>query len=160
FLCAALAQSLPEKPITSEPIPDWAELMYQPDPNVWAVDIAYDAYYREHPFEKTAHTQYYKHWRRVIDEYIDDRGFVRMPDLEEERRDRQQYLEKIRAAHLERGRRTAPIPASAATWESLGPFEVFSTGTGQTRVSWQTNVYSIDPSISNPDVVYCGTEGA
>lgn len=36
-------------------LPEWAQLMYGTDPDVRAVESAYKAYFREHPFENRSH---------------------------------------------------------------------------------------------------------
>ena len=45
----------------------------------------------------------------------------------------------------------------AVDWEPLGPFRTFAEGQ-DFEVSWQVNIYSLDQSVSDPDVVYAGTE--
>ena len=59
-----------------ETLPEWAQLMYSENPNVWEVDRLYENHYREHLFVKSYHTQYYKRWRRSIADQINDQGFV------------------------------------------------------------------------------------
>ena len=43
------------------------------------------------------------------------------------------------------------------TWEPLGPFRTYAEGQ-DFEVSWQVNIYSLDQSVSDPNVVYAGTE--
>lgn len=47
------------------------------------------------------------------------------------------------------------------TWNVIGPVETFPANAGATPLakSSQVNVYCFDQSISNPDILYCGTEG-
>jgi len=49
-------------PRLDEQVPAWVQAMYRPDPDPGEVMALYEAYYREHPFEKNQHTQYYKRW--------------------------------------------------------------------------------------------------
>ena len=60
------AQVQPVTPPLSSTLPLWAQLMYAPNPDPGAVAAAYEAYYAAHPFEKNAHTQFYKRWKREL----------------------------------------------------------------------------------------------
>jgi len=57
-------------------LPLWAQKMYDSTPNVFEIDQLYQSYYSTHSFEKSYHTQYYKRWRRSIQNRIDENGFV------------------------------------------------------------------------------------
>lgn len=151
IITPSFAQKLPsEKPVGLAELPPWAQLMYSERPNVWEVDRAYSAWFREHPFVKTAHTQYYKKWRRLVENRTDADGFVLERSLEEVRREQRTYLNLIEQQnHLSR---------NTPEWNCLGPFDTYSEETPSLRVSWQANVYTIDQSQSNPEIVYCGTE--
>ena len=59
--------------------PDWAQMMYSENPNVFEVGKAFKAYFKENEFEKSYHTQYYKRWRRSVDDFVNANGFVEMP---------------------------------------------------------------------------------
>ena len=92
FTSALTAQkTLTFQPEISDSTPNWARLMYQEHPNVWEVDAAYNAFYESNPFEKSTHTQYYKKWRRTIESYITEQGFVEMPSLEAIRNEEERY---------------------------------------------------------------------
>lgn len=135
-------------PLVDENTPDWARLMYADSPNVYEVDRLYRAYYQAFPFQKSIHTQNYKHWRRLIQQqhYLQADGQIVVP-TETEQRDRiKQYRSQL-TLHKN----------AMANWEPLGPFDTKMEG-GQTSVSWQANIYVFDQSISNPDILYCGTE--
>ncbi|MCB0548560.1 MAG: hypothetical protein KDD19_13345 [Phaeodactylibacter sp.] len=137
------------KPPVTEDMPVWAQLMYAENPNLRRVDSAYQAYYRTHAFEKTAHTQNYRHWRRPVEPFLDAEGYVQWPTPAEQRADEQRYL-RLLEQHPEQ-RQPGP-------WEPIGPFETLNQGQGQFEVSWQVNVYTIDQSDTDPHVLYCGTE--
>ena len=47
---------------TEESTPLWITLMYEADPDPGIVMKLYIEYYRNHPFVKNEHTQYYKRW--------------------------------------------------------------------------------------------------
>jgi hypothetical protein len=83
FSTAAFAQQM-QKPsaTTIAELPQWAQLMYSENPNVYQVSQAYQDYYRTHTFEKNYHTQYYKRWMRQNQYFTDELGFImRMPSI-------------------------------------------------------------------------------
>lgn len=134
---------------------DWIDLLYQPDPNIYQIDQAYSEWYTSHPFEKTTYAQFYKKWRRHIEPYIQSDGSVQYPTSEEILLEREALHQKFNSSHTPAGRTTA-------AWTSLGPFDMISDAIDgdQVSVSWQTNIYAFDQSRSNPDILYCGTEGS
>ncbi len=134
-------------------LPAWVKLMYAAQPNVRSVDSAYAAWYR-HRFEKNSYTQYYKRWRRHVQSFINAEGFIVYPSNED-------YQRKEQLARTQRG--SEGQRPNAANWISRGPDQVFSLkqdDAAQPPVSWQVNTYSIDRSLSNPDILYCATESA
>ena len=162
FLCLGsnqlLAQNIPNQSIyfkTIPPfgtdIPDWVSLMYSENPNVWEVDRLYHLFYKENEFLKTTHTQNYKFWRNHLNEnyLIDEQGFIRIKSNEEIRKDQERTLEVFNWSNN--------TMSSMSTWTPVGPMTTKATD-GQPNVSWQTNVYTFDQSISNPNRLYAGTE--
>lgn len=135
-------------PVTAN-TPLWAQQMYSDKPNVWQVDKMYTAYYRDHPFEKTTHTQNYKLWRRQLGQnhWIDEEGYVSIPSMERLELERNQWLRQ--RTELDNSRN------ASANWTPLGPMETWQN---DQWVSKQVNVYTIDQSKSDPDIVYCGSE--
>ncbi|MFO7616409.1 MAG: LamG-like jellyroll fold domain-containing protein [Bacteroidales bacterium] len=142
---SAFFKTLPQQ----EPeMPEWARLMYGDDPNIKQVDFEYDKYYASHPFEKTVHTQNYRHWRRFADEWMNPEGFIRLPGpLEEEA-----LLRKMEArVRVKSGR-----PGS---WTPIGPFATYAANDQpDLTVSWQANVYCLDQADSRPEILFAGTE--
>lgn len=141
--CSLPAQKLyPPTPVHNEILPDWAKEMYSAQPNVWRVDDAYTQWRRTHPSEKTTYTQYYKKWRRAVTSSIDHQGFIQ----------KNQALSAQQPQAQDRN----------AVWSCMGPFETFNTNTGPNPLanSSQANIYCIDQSPSNPEVLYCASEGA
>lgn len=136
-------------PLNAANLPDWAEMMYSEDPNVFAVDEAFHRWYQTHAFEKNLHTQNYKHWRWQVEDLMDENGLIRRPSPEEERR--------IEAKLRQRVRERKAGNRSNTEWTSMGPFETYRNGT---LIPWSQhkNIYSIDQSASNPDILICGTE--
>jgi len=125
--------------ITSE-TPDWAVKMYGVDPNVREVEFEYQQFYKSNPFEKNIHTQNYKHWRNNIHFHLNKDGLIRPKPISNQ-----------------------PNPTSNSLtqtpWTNIGPFETYNDiNQGHFPVSWQVNVYCMDQSITNPNIVFAGTE--
>lgn len=131
-------------PAEDPALPEWARLMYADKPNVRVVEDAFIAYYKDHDFEKSYHTQYYKRWRLQVDPHVNAEGYADMPDVKAQQ-----------GAFLQSRTR------NTAEWTCLGPFETVNLVNDgvQQPVSWQANVYGLARSLSHPDVLYCGAEG-
>lgn len=147
FLCFAtlnFAQIL-QKPSQAEinTLPEWAQLMYANSPNVFEVDQAYRAYYSSHLFEKNYHTQYYKRWRRKAENFIQSDGSVDWPTNQEHITQRDQIISE-------------QTLQKSGNWSLLGPEIAYDVNGNP--VAEQSNIYSMDQSLSNPSVLYCGTE--
>ncbi len=161
FACALLFASqlhaqklIKPAPAAGEILPEWAVEMYAENPNVWSVESGYRTWRESHPDDKTTFTQYYKKWRRAVQPYVNSEGWVVKPEAAEVA-EFQNRIERLRREAANTGR-------SPANWTNIGPFETFNANTGPNPLgkSSQANIYCIDQSLSNPDVVYCGTEGA
>lgn len=141
-------------PSAGETLPDWAREMYSEHPNVWKVDDGYRAWRATHANEKTTFTQFYKKWRRAAEPHLNNTGFVTLPAPGASTA----FHQQLEALKHPSGTAQKPSPG----WTSIGPFETFNTNTGPDpkAKSEQANIYCIDQSHSNPDVIYCGTEGA
>ena len=145
FLTTALAQQMPKpSPVEISSLPEWAQLMYAAQPNVFAVQNAYQAYYRTHPFVKSYHTQYYKRWIRTNQYLINDTGDIQEPNPEELALVNQFYLKKQESQ------------TKTSNWTIVGPITNYQQGL--TQGSGQTNVYSFDQCAGQPNTCYCGTE--
>jgi PKD repeat protein/photosystem II stability/assembly factor-like uncharacterized protein len=129
-------------------MPDWAQLMYSEDPNVLEVEFLLREYFRELGFEKNIHTQNYKFWRRTISPFIDPMGYIRPLSPREE---------DVRVKYLKERRKKLQTDYNGSNWTSLGPVETYENGS-LTPVSWHANVYCIDRSLQDPDLLFCGTE--
>ncbi|NHN26879.1 T9SS type A sorting domain-containing protein [Flavobacterium jejuense] len=146
YSIVATAQSLQKPPhFLIEKAPEWAKMMYDDNPNVYSVDAAYNAYYREHDFEKNIHTQYYKSWKRSIMDLIAPDGSIKDRNREEIKK-YNQISSRTETAALLNG-----------DWTLIGPIETHGVDDGAID-NQQCNVYCIDQSLSNPNIVYCGTE--
>jgi photosystem II stability/assembly factor-like uncharacterized protein len=124
-------------------LPQWAQLMYSEHPNVFEVDAAYRSFYSSHSFVKSYHTQYYKRWRRSVNNRIDENGFVieftvvQLAEMQKEYEKKQDY-------------------AKASNWSIVGP--LYNTEGSGTQGSGQANIYSVDQCAASPAVMYAGTE--
>ena len=144
---AVYAQVQPVTPQLSAALPQWAQLMYAPDPDPGAVAAAYEAYYAAHPFEKNAHTQFYKRWKREL-------GHALVPIDPTQRatyaQDLRRYLDASDA--LRAGR--------AANWSCIGPFDWDHGAAAKSYACGAAHVYTVERSAVNPDLLYAGTANA
>ena len=131
--------------------PDWAVMMYSENPNVNLVEKAYTTFYRSNTFEKNIHTQNYKYWLRSIAQITNAQGYIVQLSASEEKK----KIKKLRKL-----REDSPYNKSMTTvWNNIGPFNTYSSNGNQDLIPTQTNVYCIAAAPSNPDILYCGTEG-
>jgi len=126
--------------------PGWAAEMYKENPNVLKVDRLYKEHLNQYGFQKNIHTQNYKHWRRAIENFVQENGHLKIPSAIENKK------------HLESHLQNRSASKSSNDWKPLGPFETYTNNGQKEVVSWQANVYTIDQSQSDPNVVYAGTE--
>lgn len=138
---------LPPHPVSGETLPAWAQEMYSENPNVWRVDDGYRIWRRSHPDDKTTFTQFYKKWRRYGAPYINTQGFIQKPTDAEVAA----FQSRLKSFAVDRSQ----------GWTNIGPFETFNVNSGPDPLakSEQANIYCIEQSLSDPNVVYCGTEG-
>ncbi|MCZ4696192.1 T9SS C-terminal target domain-containing protein [Ancylomarina euxinus] len=140
-------------PPVDESTPEWAHKMYSDNPNVSEVDYLYHQYYQSHPFQKNIHTQNFKHWKRQIQDYLGSDGYIHISSRNEEDATNQILIKKSQRTRLK------SAGGTQANWVCLGPTETYNDkGEGNFPVSWQANVYSMDQSVSNPDILYVGSE--
>ena len=144
FSTAAVAQQM-QKPSTTAiaELPQWAQLMYSENPNVYKVSQAYQDYYRTHTFEKNYHTQYYKRWMRQNQYFTDDLGFINTPTQVQLQNEDALYFKKQNTL-------------KTSNWSIVGPITTYQEGLAQG--SGQTNIYSFDQCAAQTNVCYCGTE--
>lgn len=122
--------------------------MYGPDPNVRDVQAGFEEWAREHPdAPPSVHTQYFRLWLNRVRADVDATDHVR-PKSAVQRAEREQQL-----AHTQADGR-----GSGWTW--AGPDVHYVDDGSQLEVAEHSNVYTIDRSLSDPDVLYCGTESS
>ncbi len=127
--------------------PEWAKLMYSENPNVYEVDKKYQSYFRETPYKKSQYTQYYKRWRRAINPYLNNDGFI----------DKNKLQELPNFANQIKSLQTSSKAKQIGNWTPLGPFKNYEPG-GVLQSGAQANVYTIGRCNGSPNVMYCGTE--
>ncbi|MEY3597874.1 MAG: hypothetical protein RL521_296 [Bacteroidota bacterium] len=134
FSLAANAQyfHLPKNHQNDPAIPDWAVEMYKENPDVSRVKEMYEAYFSSHEFVKTEHTQYYKRWVNCIKANLNGNSI--QPQLAPQR------------------------GGGNSIWNYCGPEVHLAADGTETEISEQANVYCHDRSLSNPQVLFSGTE--
>jgi photosystem II stability/assembly factor-like uncharacterized protein len=127
-------------------LPEWAQLMYQEDPDVREVDYLYEEYYKKNLWVKDLHVRNYLHWRRKVRDWVNAEGKIRKPSPREEM-ESQLFLQSLRSEE----------PRKSSLWTSLGPVETYQPESLK-PISFQANVYSIAQSKSHKDLLIAGTE--
>ncbi len=123
---------LPKNHQNDPNVPQWAVEMYKDNPNVSKVKEMYEAFYLMNPFVKNEHTQYYKRWVNAIKNHLEDGQVV------------------MHAA--------APRGGGSAVWNYCGPEVHYAADGSEVEISEQANVYCHDRSLSNSQILFCGTE--
>jgi len=147
------AQWMEPKIMPDDPaLPAWVKLMYEDQPNVYRVDSAYQAWYRNATFTETTYTRYYMRWRMAIARDLNEEGFI-MPPTVKEKLARQEELDMQRQQLKN---------TNSDAWSFAGPLvdmhARYAASDSVFPLSEQANTYCIDQSATNPAVLYCGTE--
>lgn len=160
-------------PPKTDEMPSWFQVFYDVDDfsklNVKTLDAEFEAYEKEEkereeleekernkdrgielivPKEiltgeehENAFANFYKRWRRFVQPYVQEDGSIQIPDY------------KFIAPENQAERSASPT----STWSLLGPVETFFD-VSNNPAPWQTNVYAIGVSPSNPNVLYACAE--
>lgn len=133
-------------------LPQWAKMMYGSHVNVYKVEKELLKYESEYGKQSNYHTAYYKHWRRYMRPYIQDDGYIKMPESVNK-----QAFEKSDS------KLTSLIPnKQLLPWSFAGPEKHYraryNANDTVTQVSWHANMYCIDQSNSNTNTLYAGSE--
>jgi len=143
------AQSKPDPIIHCTDCPDYILEIQKPDVQVFKVQTSYQNYYKTHTFQKNTYSQYYKRWMAWAQKNMDEQGSIRTLDPEQLEREQQLRIQLRQTTNIQH--------RSAPNWKFLGPSRTYDTD-GTTKVTWQTNIYSIAVAPSNPNVLYAGGE--
>ncbi len=145
------------KPEYSEDMPDWGKMLYQYPVNFNDINTAFARWETANKGIKNPLIRYYKLWRRHMEPFVDYDGTIVLPDPAK-------ITENLRRAQSpEQQRMKAPADDNGSAWTFWGPKQTFwlnESGSSATpkAAPWQVNVYSMDVSEANPDVIYVGTE--
>ncbi|MGB3074278.1 MAG: T9SS type A sorting domain-containing protein [Chitinophagales bacterium] len=129
-------------------LPQWVKMMYDESESVFAVDSAYEANFEGREPENDIYARLYTTWRRRVSSFLDEKGFIRYPSAEEinqQLRQRTDLSNNVRSG-----------------WTHAGPDIHYSTKTNENSpfepISEQANIYGIDRSQSNPNLLIAGSE--
>ena len=125
--------------------PQWAKEMYSENPDFHKVVKLYNEYYSKYEFVKNYNTQYFKRWKKLNEPYVTYDGSIHLPDIAERLRESNNQISEM-----------SKINSREPKWKLLGPVQVFNSEGSPGHE--QTNVYSVDQSSENSDIMYCGTE--
>lgn len=122
--------------------------MQSDEPNVFEIQKTYAEYFENQPFEKNTYTQFYKRWMHWARPFVQADGTLKEPTAEE-LLEKENAVRDLRSNAQERG--------GQSSWTFLGPKQTYTTD-GLTEVTWQTNIYSLDIALSDPNILYAGGE--
>jgi photosystem II stability/assembly factor-like uncharacterized protein len=125
-------------------MPEWAVLMYGENPHVPTVDSLFRAWRETHPTDKTTDTQNFKQWRRGIKNFVDTEGYIT-------RLGEHDALLRMPIVQKKEG-------ITGGNWTPVGPTDLFDQSNRAQAEDSHANVFSIDVSMSDANVLYCGTE--
>lgn len=131
-------------------LPEWVQLMNQPNADPGAVQTAYDLYYQTHPFVKNTYTQYYKHWAMKISRDNNGSSFG-LPE-DDAKFNQQNYLQA--SIDLQNNRN------ASSQWNCIGPFAFDKDANGRSYACGAAHVYTIEQSATNDSILYAGTANA
>ncbi|MDX2279182.1 MAG: LamG-like jellyroll fold domain-containing protein [Saprospiraceae bacterium] len=151
FLTHAIAQQAPPAIFVAPDAPLWMRKMMENNPNVFEIQALHADYYRNRPAEKNRYTQFYKRWMHWARPYVQGDGSLLFPSPAEDAQKQAQLLQlrRIQAQNSTEGAQN--------TWTFAGPNQTYDLN-GTTIVTWQTNIYSLDVALSNPNILYAGGE--
>lgn len=145
------------KPTYSDNIPDWGKMLYQYPVNYYDINKAYSAWEKANPGIKTALSRYFKLWRMQLEPYATSNGTIEMPNVT-------QINENLKNAQSSSSQmKKVPAVGNTSNWTFWGPKQTFwlnesGSATAPAAAPWQANVYSLDVTLANPNVLYIGTE--
>ncbi len=131
-------------PLIDAQTPEWAVQMYRHSEDFVKVVEAYEQYYKTNPFEKTLHTQNYKHWKHIVEPYVEADGKVHKPsDVD---------IFNTYANRRAHNNRNTNI------WNNIGPNRTYAADGSMDQRLNQANAYCLAVAPSNHSIVYVSTE--
>lgn len=131
--------------------PDWVQLMEIPNPDLGQLREAYEAYYRENPFQKNSYTQAYK--RLMWAHARDNNGFLLGLSPDPVKYHEADYI--LRSDFL----RTAESSPTSA-WYCIGPEDFDHRAASKSYAPGAAHVYTVEQAPSDNQVLYAGTANA
>ncbi|MBK6481636.1 MAG: T9SS type A sorting domain-containing protein [Chitinophagaceae bacterium] len=150
FIASLLhAQNTLPKINASDPsLPGWVKMMYDEKSNVFLVDSAYQAFYNGNKPHNDIYARWYTNWRRKVSPFLDEKGYVHYPGTEE--------------TNLQLAYRNSLQSTLRSNWQHAGPEIHYSAKSSETSpfepISEHANIYGVDRSLSNPNVLIAGSE--
>jgi hypothetical protein len=134
-------------PLIDDDTPEWAKLMYTDETKFDEIVAAKEKYYSTHPFVKNLHTQNFKHWFKIVSNFVQEDGTILMTSEQ----DRFRTFEREKASNGSDGSRMN-------TWTCIGPNSTYEAGPVPKQLCTQVNAFCLGVAPSNPNVVYAGME--
>ena len=146
FSSDAYSQQNLNIPQMTSGMPSWAKLMYESNINLIKLDSAYRAFYKFNNFVKSNYTRYYK---RLI---MNNRNFMNNDGTFNS-----YSSDVIEKMFQKEDHKQSKSLLGELVWK---PFimETFFLEKNRVACPWQTNVYAIDVSKSNPNILVCAAE--
>ena len=126
-------QQLTAQPASDGSLPQWAVEMYTADADPGVVTTLYDKYYQKNELVKNEHTQYYKRWIKSIVREVE---------------------------HTKQAKSKNRSGSRMADWSCIGPWDWDHDAAARSYAPGSAHVYTVEQSISDPDVLYAGTATA
>ncbi|MEM9836193.1 MAG: LamG-like jellyroll fold domain-containing protein [Bacteroidota bacterium] len=138
---------------TTDPLPQWAQMMYAPDADLEVVSEAFQQYYQTHPFIKNQHTQYFKRLLRYREsyDYQINGSHLSAEERLAARQAERSYLMN-RAAQTNTGR--------SGNWTCIGPFDWDHDAGGRSYAPGAAHVYTVEQCSGDANIMYAGTATA
>jgi len=137
-------------PPKSMAAPEWAKDLQSDNPNVFAIDSAYEAFFKTHSYKKNLWTKYYRRWRKRVVSYIKEDGCLLKPEQLAQYRSN---VEKKSKLNTEQN----------ANWTNIGPITTHwlkQDNASGASCPWQVNIYAMEIAPSDPNILYIVTETA
>lgn len=145
------------KPEYSDDMPAWGKMLYDYPVNFNTINKEFVKWETQNKGVKSSLIRYYKLWRLHLEPYVTYDGTIELPDLQKLNED----LKKSQTMTSQMQK--APAVGNSSNWTFLGPKQTFwlnesGSTTEPKACPWQVNVYSMDVTEANPNVLYAGTE--
>lgn len=129
----------------------WIDAMYNKDVSTAHVQQLFDAYYRQHPFIKNKHTQYFKRLKRTE---------ARFPAYHLMDSVQKAIFWEQKKSYFFKSIQLAELKSNNPQWTSLGPFNFDKTAASTSYACGAAHVYCVEQAPSDSDIIYAGTATA